>query len=124
MQNNTEANIDDAKITQKIEASFFESNQKAELIRRLPQMNEDEKLQLLAIIEKAEKKIVADETYQKNLAVLNKETENTMHKAVREETSNARKEFEAYDAEVTAVKLKEVEKEFESLPDTPKNKQK
>jgi len=124
MAQNTGALIDDSALKHKIEASFFEEAQKTRLIDLLPQMTKDEKAQLLAIIEKAEKQVTGDEEYQKNLSALNKETERIMHKAVSEETSNARKAFEAYDQQVTEAQLKAVEKEFEVLPDPVRNKQK
>lgn len=124
MQNDIGATINDSTLAQKIGASFFEEDQKTRLIELLPQMTEDEKAQLLAIIEKTEKKIAGDETYQKDLSALNKETKKTMRKAVIEETSNACKAFEAYDHKVTETQLKAVEKEFEALPDPIRNKQK
>jgi|GEM_PF-6970053 len=112
--------MDDSALAIKIEASVFEEDQKKQLIGRLPQMTQDEKGQLLAIIEKAERKLADDVTYQKNLLVINEETEKTMRSAVREETSSARKAFEDYDAEATATKLKVMEEEFGSIPNKPK----
>jgi len=117
VDSNIKDSIDDSFLIKRIETSFFETAQKTELIKRLPKMTTNEKEQLLVIIEKAEKKMMADETYQKNLSALNKETEAVMHTAVREETSNARKAFESYDDKMKVAQLKELEDELRLIPD-------
>lgn len=122
-QNTTGAPIDASVLEHKVKTSFFDEVQKTKLIELLPQMTRDEKTQLLTIINKAERKIADDESYQKNLSALNKDTKKTMRKAVSEETSNTRKAFEAYDHKITEAQLKAVEKEFEVLPEPIRNKQ-
>ena len=93
--------------------------QKQALIPLIPKMIEGEKAELFVLIEESheveEEAKIAEENYQKDLFELNKEYEEKMNTVVREETSNARKEFESMEHQGEVKELENLEDELNKL---------
>ncbi len=91
--------------------------QKKELEGLLPQMADNERAELLKLIEQytdGEEKIEKD--YQQNLGELNKEYDKKMDSAVKEQGEKARNEFEKMERKEAAKELKEFEGEIQAMP--------
>ena len=109
-------NITDIDLLSKIRFSFLENNQKNELEELLPEMTTGERSELVDLLEQVEtetsKILEHDEEYQSELSELNEKYIKKLDHLVKEESENARKEFESIDKKEGDIELKELEKEI------------
>lgn len=109
----TTLNITDAKLLEKLKESYVDAEQKKTLEKMIPVMNEAEKNELIALIDKAkEEKDKADAIYQEKLRNLNKEYTAKLNQLVKDETSNTFKEFEEAAKKEDTEGMKEFETEI------------
>lgn len=113
----TPAVITDSELTDKIKSSHLDEKQKTELVGLVTSMTEDERVQLLNIIDESNVEVAKVENqYNKKLGDLNKEYTKKTDDLVREETKYARTEFEKYDNEQKAVDMRNLETEIATAP--------
>lgn len=116
-------NITNADLLQKLNASYIDAEQKKALEPLIPNMNETEKGELIALIDKAkEEKDKAEPIYQENLRKLNKEYTGKLNQLVKEETKNTFNEFEEAEKkeEIEGIKSFETEIDAANQPSAKK----
>ncbi len=116
---NTTTQIANEELITKLQASAMETEQKQVLIPLIPKMTVEEKAELIRLItesyEVEAKAEEAKDNYQKELYKINQEYEKKMNTIVREETSNARKEFEGMEHKAEIKELENIENELNNL---------
>jgi|GEM_PF-1452670 len=109
----TTLNITDAELLQKLNASYIDAKQKKTLELLIPNMNETERSQLMALIDQAKaEKDKAEPVYQESLRTLNKEYTDKLNHLVKDETKKTYKEFEETEGKKDAEGLQEFETEI------------
>lgn len=105
--------ITDDELVKRIKASYLADRQKTELAGLVSEMTAEERSQLLGLIDEANK--VAKERDEK-IAALNKEYEQKLGEATREESEYVREEFEKFDKEQSKGEFEAVEAEIAAMP--------
>lgn len=115
----TTTQITDEELTAKLKESQLAPSEKETLEPLIPQMTDDEKQELLALIEESHEvnKTVESmkQNYAKELHALNEEYEKKMNKVVKEETAKAAKKLEAAEQAKDEKEEAKLEKEIENL---------
>lgn len=103
-------NITDSDLIEQIAASHLREDQKKDLSGLVTEMTEEERTELLNLIEKSNADADDFETKKKEkLAALNKEHIDKLNEAAHHESEYVRSEFEKFDKEESAEEMKEVE---------------
>ena len=110
---NVTHNITDTELRGKLEKSYIDPNQKKELVPLISEMTDQERLELIALINQSnEEAIQANEKYEKRVGEINKEYEGKINNLVKETTENAYKEAEKAETNKEAEVLNAVEGEI------------
>ena len=92
-----------------VQNSLLDEGQKAELIKYIPEMNDEEKQDLITLIEDAKK---AGGNNDEAIASINREYMQKIDQVAKEEEKFARVEFEKFDDQQVANEMKTVEGEI------------
>ena len=115
----TTTQITDEESLKKLKESHLEKAHKDVLSPLVPKMNPEEREELLILIDEshevAKKAEQMKVKYQKELYELNKEYEKKMDTVVKEEATNARKQFEALEKTEEKKELEELETELKKI---------
>ncbi|MCK5600411.1 hypothetical protein KAR91_00975 [Candidatus Pacearchaeota archaeon] len=112
----TNTNITNIELIKQLQNSYIDANQKKELEAVIPQMTDDEKQELVGLIEQSKEEYKKGESqYNNQLDELNKEYTEKMNHLVKESTEKAFKDAEASDQNETSEKIKTVEGEISSI---------
>lgn len=111
--------ITNEALLKKLTESKFTDEQKKSIAELIPEMNEEQRQELISLIsqsfEVAEKEAEADKEYQAELRKLNEEYMAKLDAMVKKETENVRKEYEKLEKGEEAEEMKELEKEIEEM---------
>lgn len=116
----TTLNITDTELLQKLRESYIGAEQKKELEPLIPEMNEEERNRLIALIDEAkQEKERLEPIYQEELGKLNAEYTDKLNNLVKEETKKAFKEEEEEEEKEELEEMKEFETEIEAVEPAP-----
>lgn len=117
--------ITNEELLKQLKESPLSAEQKNELETLIPDMTDEEKKELLGLIEQANEDIApAKEEYQKNLADLNEKNQTEIEKLNREQNEEALKTMEGIDKKTSTEALKEMESEIQAVKGEVNNKKK
>ena len=114
------SNITNTELLNKLEKSSIDPNQKKELEAVIPEMTDQERQELIALINQSnEDTEKAEQVYQEKVGELNKEYEGKMNNLVKKSTEKAFKEYENTEKKEETEILNEVEGEIVNIPASP-----
>ena len=108
----TKTKITEEEIIEQIRKSRLEEEQKKDLSELVDKMTEEEREELLNIIDESNKVTKEHEGKKEKLAELNKEYMKKLNALTHKESQYVREEFEKFDKKESAGEMKEVEKEM------------
>ena len=111
-----EINITDSDLLTRLKNSFIADGQKNELETLIPEMTNDERGQLIALIEQSNEEAVKDDPeYQQELQKLNAEYDEKLNTLVKEKSKEALQEAESMEDEEEAKELDVMEGEIANI---------
>lgn len=111
-----EINITDSDLLTRLKSSFIADGQKNELETLIPEMTNDERDQLIALIEQSNEEAVKDDPeYQQELQKLNAEYDKKLNTLVKEKSKEALQEAESMEDEEEVKELEDMEGEIANI---------